>query len=195
MSTTEDIHSDHIEDGDADNEVRSPSPSVSDRVQDVETMQARLAELEAEAQKIREMQESVDKEHNALSSQDKREDVDARSVFVGNVDYSATPEDLQAHFASCGTILRVTILCDKITGHPKGFAYIEFQEPSLVPNALVLNETQLKGRTIKVTTKRTNIPFMNRGRGRGGFRARGFRGRGGFRGGYRGGRGRGYTPY
>jgi len=118
-------------------------------------------------------------------------------VFVGNVDYAATPEEVQAHFASCGQILRVTILCDKITGHPKGFAYIEFAEPSLVPNALLLNETTLRDRTIKVTTKRTNIPFMNRGRGRGGFRGgagRGFRGRAGFRGGFRA-RGRGYTPY
>lgn len=76
------------------------------------------------------------------------------------------------------------------------FAYIEFAEPSLVPNALLLNETTLRDRVIKVTTKRTNIPFMNRGRGRG--RGRGFfrggGGRGGFRGGYRG-RGRGYSPY
>lgn len=169
-------------------------------------MQKRLAEMEAEAQKIREMQESVDKEHSALSSQEKREDVDARSVFVGNVDYGATPEEVQAHFAACGTILRVTILCDKVTGHPKGyfaplflraftndrFAYIEFAEPSLVPNALLLNETTFRDRVIKVTTKRTNIPFMNRGRGRG--RGRGFRGRGGYRGGHRA-RGRGFSPY
>jgi len=83
-------------------------------------MQERLKEMEAEARKIREMQESVDKEHSALASQERREDVDARSVFVGNVDYGATPEEVQAHFASCGTILRVTILCDKVTGHPKG---------------------------------------------------------------------------
>jgi polyadenylate-binding protein 2 len=70
------------------------------------------------------MQESVDKEHSALSTQDKPEDIDARSVFVGNVDYAATPEDVQAHFAACGTILRVTILCDKITGHPKGYFHL-----------------------------------------------------------------------
>jgi polyadenylate-binding protein 2 len=63
-----------------------------------------------------------------------------------------------------------------------------------VPNALLLNETTLRDRVIKVTTKRTNIPFMNRGRGRGRGGGRGFRGRGGFRGGFRG-RGRGYTPY
>jgi polyadenylate-binding protein 2 len=36
------------------------------------------------------------------------------------VDYGATPEELQAHFQAVGTINRITILCDKFTGHPKG---------------------------------------------------------------------------
>lgn len=40
--------------------------------------------------------------------------------YVGQVDYDATPEELRAHFAPCGTINRITIMCDKITGHPKG---------------------------------------------------------------------------
>jgi hypothetical protein len=40
--------------------------------------------------------------------------------YVGQVDYEASPEELQAHFAPCGTINRVTIICDKITGHSKG---------------------------------------------------------------------------
>lgn len=78
------------------------------------------------------------------------------------------------------------------------YAYVEFAEPSLVAQALVLNESVLKGRNIKVGPKRTNVPGMGRGRGRGGPRGgRGFRGgppRGGYRGGYRG-RGRGFTPY
>lgn len=85
------------------------------------------------------------------------------------------------------------------------YAYVEFTEPSLVAQALVLNESVFKGRNIKVTPKRTNIPGMSRGRGRGGFRGggRGGFGRGGgggfprgggYRGGYRG-RGRGYAPY
>ena len=39
------------------------------------------------------------------------------------VDYGATPEEIQAHFAACGTINRVTILLDKFTGHPKGCAH------------------------------------------------------------------------
>ena len=48
-------------------------------------------------------------------------------MYVGQVEYSATPEELLAHFEPCGTVERVTIVCDKFTGHPKGFAYLEFQ--------------------------------------------------------------------
>lgn len=79
--------------------------------------------------------------------QEPQEDVDARSVYIGNVgsscreisavqeesadnnmaflgfqvDYGSTPEEIQSHFAACGQINRVTILCDKFTGHPKGY--------------------------------------------------------------------------
>lgn len=51
----------------------------------------------------------------------------SKSIYVGQVDYSATPEELVSHFGACGTIERVTIMCDKFTGQPKGFAYLEFQ--------------------------------------------------------------------
>jgi polyadenylate-binding protein 2 len=82
-------------------------------------MKKRVEEMEREAQKIREMQASLDKEQNEL--REDKEDVDGRSIFVGNVDYGASPEEIQAHFQSCGSINRVTILLDKFTGHPKGF--------------------------------------------------------------------------
>ncbi|KAK4249739.1 hypothetical protein C7999DRAFT_12500 [Corynascus novoguineensis] len=170
--------------------------------EEILAMKKRVAEMEAEAAKLREMQASLDQARQDLSED--KEDVDNRSIFVGNVDYSTSPEELQAHFQSCGSINRVTILLDKFTGQPKGYAYVEFSEPQLVAQALVLNDSVFKGRNIKVEPKRTNIPGMSRGRGRGGFRGggRGFFGgrgggyypRGGYRGGYRG-RGRGFTPY
>ena len=47
-----------------------------------------------------------------------REEIDLRSVYVGNVDYLCTPEELQQHFQQCGTVNRVTILSDK-GGNPK----------------------------------------------------------------------------
>ncbi|KAI0170872.1 hypothetical protein BJ166DRAFT_461371, partial [Pestalotiopsis sp. NC0098] len=173
--------------------------------EEISAMKRRVAEMEKEAAKLREMQASLEERGNDLTQDDKN-DVDSRSIFVGNVDYSVSPEEIQAHFQECGSINRVTILLDKFTGQPKGYAYVEFTEPSLVAQALVLNDSVLKGRNIKVTPKRTNIPGMSRGRGgrgRGGF-GRGFFGgrggggfqpRGGYRGGYRG-RGRGgYAPY
>ncbi|KAG6016803.1 hypothetical protein E4U54_000427 [Claviceps lovelessii] len=168
--------------------------------EEITAMKRRVAEMEEEAKKLREMQATL--EQQTVDLADDKESIDARSIFVGNVDYSASPEEIQAHFQSCGSINRVTILLDKFTGQPKGYAYVEFTEPSLVAQALVLNESLFKGRNIKVTPKRTNVPGMSRGRGRGGYRGgRGFFGRGGFipRGGYRGGyrgRGRGiHTPY
>jgi polyadenylate-binding protein 2 len=83
-------------------------------------MKRRVAEMESEAAKLREMQSQLDQQSESLQRED-REDVDARSIFVGNVDYGATPEEIQAHFQSAGSINRVTILLDKFTGHPKGW--------------------------------------------------------------------------
>ncbi|GER31958.1 polyadenylate-binding protein 1 [Striga asiatica] len=116
-----------------------------------------------------------------------KEDSDARSIFVGNckkevlsdsfeeiggipvvVDYACTPEQVQLHFQSCGTINRVTVMTDTF-GRPKGFAYVEFVEIEAVQNALLLNETELCGRLLKVCVKRTNIPGMNLYRGYGSF--------------------------
>lgn len=172
--------------------------------EEIKAMKQRVKEMEDEAAKLREMQTTLDNTTGDL--RESKEDIDSRSVFVGNVDYAATPEEIQTHFRSCGSINRVTILLDKFTGQPKGYAYVEFTEPSLVNNALVLNDSVFRGRNLKVVPKRTNLPGMNRGRGRGApFRGGGrggYRGgygapyppRGGYRGGYRG-RGRGYAPY
>lgn len=81
-------------------------------------MKKRVAEMEEEAAKLREMQASLNQQ--AQETTDSKDDVDSRSIFVGNVDYSASPEEVQAHFQSCGSINRVTILLDKFTGQPKG---------------------------------------------------------------------------
>lgn len=74
-------------------------------------------------------------------------------MFFHQVDYACTPEEVQQHFQSCGTVNRVTILTDKF-GQPKGFAYVEFVEVDAVQNALLLNESELHGRQIKVFSTR-----------------------------------------
>jgi len=125
--------------------------------EEIEALKKKVKEMEEEDAKLRKMQDELE------SSQDigaNKEDVDSRSIFVGSVDYTTSPEELQQHFHGCGTINRVTILCDKFTGHPKGFAYVEFTEKDSVSNALLLNETLFKGRQLKVLSKRTNVPGL-----------------------------------
>lgn len=139
---------------------------------ELEEMKRRLKEMEEEAAALRDMQAKVEKEMgvvqdpaSAAAQQQNKEEADARSVYVGNVDYSCTPEEVQQHFQSCGTVNRVTILTDKF-GQPKGYAYVEFLEVEAVQNALLLNESELHGRPLKVSAKRTNVPGMKQFRGR-----------------------------
>lgn len=88
-------------------------------------------------------------------------EVDIRSVYVKNVDYSANKDEVNEFFKSCGKINRVSIITDKYTGHPKGyffclknlkfsFAYIEFADKDGAENALILSDSTFKGRTITV---------------------------------------------
>lgn len=160
--------------------IPSISNTSSSSAVDLEAMKRRMREMEEEATKLREMQAQVERDLSAAASLEASEAIDSRSIYVGNVDYGCTPEELQAHFQSCGAINRITILCDKWTGHPKGFAYVEFGDVSGVHNAQAMNESTLRGRVIKVLPKRSNIPGYNatmRGRGgRGGPRGMMFRG-------------------
>ncbi|KAL0375994.1 UNVERIFIED_CONTAM: Polyadenylate-binding protein 2 [Sesamum calycinum] len=150
---------------------------------ELDDMKKRLKEMEDEAAALREMQAKVEQEMGAVqdpaaaaASQTNREEVDSRSVFVGNVDYSCTPEEVQQHFQSCGTVNRVTIRTNKY-GQPKGYAYVEFLEPEAVEQAIHLNESELHGRQLKVSAKRTNVPGMKQFRPRRSNPYMGFRSR------------------
>jgi len=57
---------------------------------------------------------------------------------------------LETHFHGCGLMNRVTIMCNKFDGHPKGFAYIEFVDIDSVNKAMELNNSLFRGRQIKV---------------------------------------------
>merc|ERR1712066_357597 len=134
---------------------------------EIEEMQRKVTEMEEEAEKLKKLTDSVEQEQGEGID---REDVDKRSVYIGQVDYGSTPEELQEHFKSCGQINRITILVDKYTGQPKGFAYIEFADDQCVQNSLLLNGSLFRGRQLKVVQKRTNIPGWNtKGMGKGKF--------------------------
>jgi len=91
-------------------------------------------DLEEEAKKIAELQQEWEAAMSSSSSPTAdSKTVDMRSVYVGNVDYGGSLEELQAHFNSCGTINRVTILCDRYTGKPKGFDHEGIGEEQRAP--------------------------------------------------------------
>ncbi|KAH9943103.1 uncharacterized protein BXZ73DRAFT_97158 [Epithele typhae] len=123
-------------------------------------MKQRVEEMEREAKKLRELQAAAEKaeqsaagsEGTPMETEEEKAASDGRSVYVGNVDYAATPEEIQQHFQACGTINRVTILCDKFTGHPKGYAYVEFAEPEHVDAALAMDNSLFRGRLIKAAS-------------------------------------------
>lgn len=168
--------------GDTGGLLEESNDSVHSEDPEIEAIKARVKEMEEEAEKLKEMQGEVEKQMMSAKTgpqyptPEEKAEMDMRSVYVGNVDYQSTAEELGQHFQACGAINRVTILCDKFTGQPKGFAYIEFAEKEMVEKAVELNESLFKGRQIKVTAKRTNRPGIsttNRG-----FRGRRGRGRG-----------------
>ncbi|KAL6526909.1 Polyadenylate-binding protein 2 [Orobanche gracilis] len=152
----------------------SEAAAAESKSKELENMKKRLQAIEEEARALRQMQGNVEKKMGGLTQEDpaddstsqaEKEEVDSRSIYVGNVDYACTPEEVQQHFQSCGTVNRVTILTDKF-GQPKGFAYVEFVEVEAVQNALLLGESELHGRQLKVSAKRTNVPGMKQYRAR-----------------------------
>ncbi len=137
------------------------------RFQELEAIKARVREMEEEAEKLKQMQSEVDKQMTSVASSppgsnssllnmsfEEKMEVDGRSVYVGNVDYGATAEELEQHFHGCGSVQRVTILCNKYDGHPKGFAYVEFTDKDSVSTAMALDDSLFRGRQIKVRKKR-----------------------------------------
>uniref|UniRef100_A0A2I3G051 Polyadenylate-binding protein 2 n=1 Tax=Nomascus leucogenys TaxID=61853 RepID=A0A2I3G051_NOMLE len=127
---------------------------------ELEAIKARVREMEEEAEKLKELHNEMIMSPPPGNAGPKME-ADARSIYVGTVDYGATAEKLEAHFHGCGSVNRVTILCDKFSGHPKGFAYIEFSDKESVRTSLALDDSLLRGRQIKVIPKRTNRPGIS----------------------------------
>jgi len=97
------------------------------------------------------------------------------NIYVGNLSYEVTEEDLQNAFEGFGQIESLKIIKDNYSGRSKGFGFVEMSNNADAQSAIDgLNDKELKGRTLKVNTARPRT--NNRG------------GRGGFGGGRRGGR-------
>jgi RNA recognition motif-containing protein len=105
-------------------------------------------------------------------------------LYVGNLAYATTEEDLQALFAQAGEVKSATVITDRETGRSKGFAFVEMTTQDEANKAIGLfNGRQLHDRTITVSIARPRTESGPRGGGGGGY------GGGGGGGGYGGGGG------
>ena len=100
-------------------------------------------------------------------------------IYVGNLSYEVSEEDLQEAFEAFGQVESVRIIKDKYSGQSKGFGFVEMPAEAEAQSAINdLNGKELKGRTLNVNEARPRTESRG-GRG----------GQGGDRGGYGGGRG------
>lgn len=76
-------------------------------------------------------------------------------IYVGNLSYDATEEDLTQEFGAFGEVTSINIIKDRETGRPKGFAFVEMAKQGDGDNAIKeLNDKEVKGRKMRVSVAR-----------------------------------------
>lgn len=114
-------------------------------------------------------------------------------LFVGNLSFNTTENDLQDAFAAHGTVVEANLMLDRMTGRPRGFAFVSMSTPEEAQRAIdAMNGTSFGGRNITVNIARPKEERSHdgpRGGGGGGGGRRDYGGGGG--GGGRGGERRG----
>lgn len=109
----------------------------------------------------------------------------AKKIYVGNLAFSVTDDELQQAFASFGNIISARVVMDKMSGRSKGFGFVEIEDDAGADTAVEkMNGQTIAGRAVRVSEAK---PQEDRPRRSFGDRGNGGGGGGGSRGGYGGG--------
>ena len=110
----------------------------------------------------------------------------AKKIYVGNLSFSVTDDELQQAFASFGNVLSARVVMDKMSGRSKGFGFVEIEQDAAADEAVSKMDGQtIAGRAVRVSEAKPQEDRPRRSGG-GGFGGGGGRSGGG---GYGGGRG------
>ncbi|NOS72910.1 MAG: RNA-binding protein [Verrucomicrobia bacterium] len=113
----------------------------------------------------------------------------SNKLFVGNLSFNTTENDLSDAFAAHGTVVETNLMMDRMSGSPRGFGFVTMSSPEEAQKAIdALNGQQLDGRALTVNIARPREdrpPGGGGGGGRGPRREFGGGGGGGERGGGR----------
>ena len=91
-------------------------------------------------------------------------------LFVGNLSFDLTENDLQDAFAAHGTVVETNMMMDRTTGRPRGFGFVTMSTPEEAQKAIDgLNGKDLGGRALTVNIARPKEERSGGGGGRGGY--------------------------
>ncbi|MBN1799776.1 MAG: RNA-binding protein [Spirochaetales bacterium] len=86
----------------------------------------------------------------------------SKKIYVGNMNYDTTENQLQELFAQHGSVVEVNIVRDRYTNRPKGFAFVEMEKEEEANAAIsALNNTELDGRALRVNEAHAKKPRQN----------------------------------
>src|SRR5215471_13443267 len=101
-------------------------------------------------------------------------------LFVGNLSFNTTENDLQDTFAAHGTVLEANLMVDRMSGRPRGFGFVTMSTPEEAQKAIAaLNGATIDGRALTVNVARPREERPAGGGGGGGGGRRGYGGGGG----------------
>lgn len=83
----------------------------------------------------------------------------AAKLFIGNLEFSVTSDDLRELFTQAGTVADAAVITDKMSGRSRGFGFVEMSSDEEAKTAIEkLNGADLKGRKINVNEARPQVP-------------------------------------
>lgn len=82
-----------------------------------------------------------------------------KNIYVGNLSYQATEDDLRDAFGEYGNVSRVSVVMDRETGRSRGFAFVEMPNDDEADRAITgLNDREIAGRAVRVNEAKPQAP-------------------------------------
>ena len=86
----------------------------------------------------------------------------AKRIYVGNISYSMTDEELSGVFEEYGTVASAAVIADRMTGRSKGFGFVEMEDESAADKAIAgVNGTEVQGRQLRVSEAKSRPRSRN----------------------------------
>ncbi len=85
------------------------------------------------------------------NSSQSEQNVDSSTIYVGNLSYGITKNQLESEFESFGAITSSRIIRDRQTGRSKGFGFVSFETTASAAKALSLDGSDMRGRQLRVS--------------------------------------------